>query len=571
MLESLPCNDPLLEPLPVKQQIVRIIDAFRVFNCSTTWFSLFIITILTGAAIGELILTNNIGIFPSQMYTFIMSQDRNEFRLAIFKFIGMIIGMALVIAIKLYLCDRLAILYRKKLGLDIHNFYMKENTFYELLLYDTDIDNPDSRIAQDVYDYTTNLFKIISKIIQTPAIIIWYSIQSWMLLNGITVLICFSFALISTIVSRLVISKVVSKTYLYQAKNADFRLGHVELKENAETICLSDAVETEYRVLSDRLASVLDVQKSLANFTFPVNLFSNAFAYYGGAIVYVCIFVYLLNHMQDASSLELSAFASKSGFFIIMLISGFTNVFNMMSDISKLCGYATRIIEMKDIITEHKTQVQSGRIDKFIGMTNVDVKRPTGDLLIQNLSFQVFPGDSLFITGPSGSGKSSIFRVLGKIWPAFNGEIILPVANPNNLIILTQKSYIPPGTLDESLTFPIDPQNIPKQQILDVATFLEIEHLFNRNEKTWQEGLSPGEKQRIALARVFINKPTFALLDEATSAIPHQSEDKIYQKLKDLGISIITIAHNKNLRNYHKSSLVIDGIGGYRLYDNDEQ
>ena len=98
---------------------------------------------------------------------------------------------------------------------------------------------------------------------------------------------------------------------------------------------------------------------------------------------------------------------------------------------------------------------------------------------------------------------------------------------------------------------------------IDAIEFLQIKHLSERPENTWQQGLSPGERQRIALARIFICRPKYVLLDEATSAIPHSLEEKVFQKILSLGITMITISHNYRLKKYHKNILEVYGNRNY--------
>ena len=76
-----------------------------------------------------------------------------------------------------------------------------------------------------------------------------------------------------------------------------------------------------------------------------------------------------------------------------------------------------------------------------------------------------------------------------------------------------------------------------------------------------------GEQQRVALARLFVHKPSFALLDEATSAIPQVLEQQVFQKLAEKGITCLVIAHNQILRTYLKYSLDLDGERTFEFYD----
>jgi ABC-type uncharacterized transport system fused permease/ATPase subunit len=510
------------------------------------------------------------------MYTYILSQDRSGFRKAVAYFAAEAIAMAVLIAIKLYFAERASIIMRRRIDNFIHDEYLFQNSFYDLLIHDTQIDNPDSRIAQNVLDFAAGFcVYVYPKLIQVPCIIIWYTYRVSTFLDWRMTLMCYAFGILSVATVRLLMHPVVRKNYVYQARNSDFRLTHVELKEGAEVVALSQGQRSELQLLSVQLEKTLAAQRVLANWKAPMNIGINLFAYCGGILGYTGIMLFLEDHTEMVDPIVISSFTSKASFYMIMLVWGFTQFFELLLNkdlnISDLCAYATRIMELVRVLHEHKACVlENCHQGDIISMDHVTIQCPNAQILVKNMSFSLSFGQSMFISGPSGIGKSSIFRVLGQLWPGIGGIVTTPVMTPDSLLVLTQDPYVPLLPQRECLAFPRDLGNVRQSVLDEIVEFLEIGHLMLRPADEWQVGLSPGERQRVALARVLLHQPRFVLLDEATSAIPGVMESAFYERLMGLRVSVISISHNCELRRFHMFSLDIDGVGRYRVYRNDE-
>lgn len=210
-------------------------------------------------------------------------------------------------------------------------------------------------------------------------------------------------------------------------------------------------------------------------------------------------------------------------------------------------------------------------VDDFIRFTDVPLVTPTGDVFVKAVSFEVRRGVNTVVTGPNGCGKSSLFRILSGLWPLTAGTLERPTID--KLFYVPQRPYLPPGTLRDQVIYPHSWQTMQNKGKTDddirvLLKYVRLEYIEAREKgfdsvNDWKDVLSGGEKQRIAMARLFYHRPIFGVLDECTSAVSMDFEADLYTKAKELGITLFTVTHRSSLFQFHDFKIALDGEGGY--------
>ena len=184
---------------------------------------------------------------------------------------------------------------------------------------------------------------------------------------------------------------------------------------------------------------------------------------------------------------------------------------------------------------------------------------PNAPLVVNQASFSVNPGTSVGIVGRSGSGKSTIAKLLQRLYLPHSGAIYIdevdirhmnPIWLRYNIGVVLQENYLFSGTIRENIALPRP--DAPMEVIIQAARMAGAHEFIAQLPEGYDtlvgergSSLSGGQKQRVAIARALITSPKILIFDEATSALDYQSERIINQNLARIkqGRTTIIIAH----------------------------
>src|ERR1700744_2957965 len=172
------------------------------------------------------------------------------------------------------------------------------------------------------------------------------------------------------------------------------------------------------------------------------------------------------------------------------------------------------------------------------------------------------------ITGQSGAGKTTLLRSLAELWPYASGTLRCPDGD-NATMFLSQLPYVPLGSLRTVVCYPSSPVDISDESLRDTLTRVALAPLIDRldEERDWAKVLSPGEQQRVAFARILLNKPKAVFLDESTSALDEGLEHALYQLLQNElpDCVVVSVSHRPAVELFHERHLKLLGGGPWLL------
>lgn len=231
----------------------------------------------------------------------------------------------------------------------------------------------------------------------------------------------------------------------------------------------------------------------------------------------------------------------------------------LLTDTGKAVVSLDRLYEILDCNTEDLNKGLDININGDIKLENVYFKYPnTNEYSLENISFDIKPGETIGIIGPTGSGKSTLTFLLQKLYNPTKGNIYLEGINIEEISkktvreqigIVLQESFLYNKTIFEN--FKMVKPNVTKEEIdkaCKIANVYDDIQKFPKKLDTivgeYGSSLSGGQRQRISIARTLILNPNIIIFDDSLSAVDAKTDASIRSSLKKLGNKTkIIIAH----------------------------
>lgn len=425
----------------------------------------------------------------------------------------------------------------------------------------TVIDNPDQRIADDcrlfVEEFIDETLSLITSVtgLFSYVYVLW-SLSDFALPLGFIgldmeiprymVFAAFIYVLLASGLAHGLGYRLKGLYFQQQQKEADFRFSMVRFRENSDSIAMGQATAAERMRFDNRFAAIVANWRSLIFQEFLFGCFNTPYFY---TVLRIPLLLALPAFF--AGYVKLGGLMQLAGAFqrVVTTLSYFIFAYKRLS---KLAATTSRLGEML-----FSMEACSGPHDgpqviqtkkSGIAVDQLRLQTPNGNLLNIPDKMSFTEGEHVWISGPSGLGKTTLFRAITGIWPFGGGVIYVP--QDHKFKFVSQKSNFPDAPLSECACYPENPQNLETEELCRYLTVVGLSDLAARHqqgEDAGIEGLSGGERQRLAFVALLISKPQWVFLDEATSAIDMATEQELFTQLqKELpNTTFIMIAHRE--------------------------
>ncbi len=266
------------------------------------------------------------------------------------------------------------------------------------------------------------------------------------------------------------------------------------------------------------------------------------------------------------------------GTYINMFWQPINNLSNFYNQIVTNIAGAERIFEVLDTEPEIADEDKAQMLPEIKGQ--VTFKNVTfaydKEKVLDNVSFDIKPGETIALVGPTGAGKSTIVNLISRFYDANVGQVLLDGYNVKDVTveslrqqmgIMTQENFIFSGTIKDNIRY--GKLDATDEEIVEAAKAVNAHNFIMKmknsyDSKIGERGgeLSIGQKQLIALARTMVSKPKILILDEATSCIDTKTELLVQKGIEEIlkGRTSFVIAHRlSTIKKADRIFVVDDG------------
>ena len=455
--------------------------------------------------------------------------------------------------------------------------WLKTGRYDQLNLVGGDHQNPEYRIADDVRVATESPVEFATGLLTAVLSAVTFILVLWTIggaltftISGATITIP-GFLVVAAMIYAVLASGsmvFIGRRFITVSENknqaeAEYRYVLTRLRENGESIAVLGGEEEERNAVDGSLTNVLRRWRQICFQTVRTTIVSQTSGYIAPVLPIILCAPKFLNGTMTLGQVMQAA----SAFTIVQAaFNWLVDNYPRLADWTASARRVASLMVSLDALERAEKGEGVNRIERTEGtaaslrLSDLSVTLDTGKAVVKDAEVDIMPGERVLVAGESGTGKSTLVRAISGLWPWGEGNV--QVASGAKMFLMPQRAYVPVGTLRRAATYPEPADSKGIEEVTEALKRVGLKHLIDRleEEAPWDQTLSGGEKQRLAFARILLQRPDIVVLDEATSALDPDSQDKLMELLTTEldATTIVSVGHRPELEAFHSRKIVLE-------------
>jgi putative ATP-binding cassette transporter len=566
-----------VKKFPINRHIWdRFISSLKQFAASeevgrkAKWLFMLLIAFLFGIN-GLNVVNSYVG---RDFMTAIEFRNQAEFIRQALIYIVVFAASTVVTVLSRYAEERLGLLWREWVTRRCILRYETHRVYYRLKIAG-EIGNPDQRIADDIRTYTATTLSFLLMLLNSSFTVIAFSGVLWSI-SPLLFVVAVCYAAAGSFLTYMFGRTLVRLNFDQLDKEANFRSSLTYLRANAESVALArregHLIQLCLRNLRDLVANF----RRIIGINRNVNFFTTGYNWLIQIIPALIVAPLFIKGKVEFGVITQSAIA------FTQLLGAFSLIVTQFQSISSYTAVLARLGSLLDATEQATTEgisvITFSHDASRIAYKGLTLRSPrSGRTLIKELSLAIPHGTRVLVRGQDKTARDALFHATVGLWDAGEGHIIRP--SLEQILLLSELPYLPPGTLRELLLRPWPEENrpternlqdimIPEEQILETLRTLKIETLlsgFGGLDKRhhWENILPLAEQQLLVVARVLLAKPRFTFLEKPSTTLSPEQIDWVLGMLRENSITYVNFEENGNSLKRYDAVLELQNNGAW--------
>lgn len=304
-----------------------------------------------------------------------------------------------------------------------------------------------------------------------------------------------------------------------------------------------EEVNKDYADVSKKLMRLMSIAEPL--FFFVLNMFVLV-------IIWVATGMIASNELQVGSLVAFMEYQFLALFSLLL----FSNVLIMYPRARVSAQRLEEVFNLVPSVTNDENGIDNNEPITNIQFKDVEFKYPDGiNPVLENINFEVVKGETIAFIGSTGSGKSTIIKLLARFYDVTKGEVLINGINikdyeihslRNKMGFVAQKALLFTGSIEENIRY--GKQDAIEEEVIESAQNASAHAFIQEKENQYEEWLSEGgsnvsggQKQRLSIARALVRKPSVYIFDDSFSALDYKTDAQIRKNIQQFKEDSITV------------------------------